>query len=134
MPYAAKVLCRGGCGKPVSSGYCETCKATNARAFERKSSAQRGYGSSWQRYREAYLGDHPVCVDPDKRHPGVLMPATDLDHIQAVSGPDDPRFWDRENHQPLCHGCHSFKTVRENRGFGNAARVGVGKISGGDGA
>lgn len=38
---------------------------------------------------------------------------TDVDHIIPVDGPDDPRFWDPENHQSLCHACHSAKTMAE---------------------
>ena len=44
---------------------------------------------------------------------GRIVPATDVDHIvaRADGGTDD-----RSNLQPLCHACHSRKTVRENGG------------------
>jgi 5-methylcytosine-specific restriction protein A len=45
-------------------------------------------------------------------------PATDVDHVEAVSGPDDPRFWDESNHDAKCHSHHSRKTVRQDGGFG----------------
>jgi 5-methylcytosine-specific restriction enzyme A len=44
--------------------------------------------------------------------------ATDVDHVQAVSGPEDKRFWDHDNHQALCHGCHSYKTATKDGAFG----------------
>lgn len=84
----------------------------------RGSSAARGYGYRWQKYRRQYFAENPICVDPYRRHVGVYETATDLDHIEAVSGPDDPRFWDPTNHQGLCHACHSYKTVREDGGLG----------------
>jgi 5-methylcytosine-specific restriction protein A len=82
----------------------------------RGNSAQRGYGWPWRRYRAAYLLSHPLCVEC--RAEGRLTPAPDVDHTEAVSGPDDPRFWDGANHRGLCHAHHSAKTVREDGGFG----------------
>jgi 5-methylcytosine-specific restriction protein A len=41
------------------------------------------------------------------------------DHIVAVTGPDDPLFWDKTNWQPICHTCHSIKTAKEDGSFGN---------------
>lgn len=39
----------------------------------------------------------------------------DIDHIIPVSGPNDPLFWQRSNHQPLIHGHHSRKTATYDR-------------------
>ena len=41
-----------------------------------------------------------------------------VDHIAPHQG-DDALFWDQTNWQPLCNGCHSAKTAREDGGFGN---------------
>jgi len=65
-----------------------------------------------------YLFEHPICGDPFKRHVGRYEPTTDIDHIVPVTGPDDPLFWREDNHQPLCHACHSYKTATQDGGLG----------------
>jgi len=75
--------------------------------LQRPSSAKRGYGRRWQRYRLTFLASHPMC------NCGCGYPATDVDHIIPVSGPDDQLFWDPDNHQALTHSCHSKKTRAE---------------------
>jgi 5-methylcytosine-specific restriction protein A len=59
---------------------------------------------------------HPVCAG----YPAgsCHAPAEHVDHVEAVDGPDDPRFWDPTCHQPLCASCHSRKTATEDGGFG----------------
>lgn len=90
----------------------------------RGSSTSRGYDYRWQQARAAFLRhpDNVLCKDPDRRHAGVYRLATDVDHIVPHRG-DQVLFWDRSNWQGLCHDCHSFKTAREDGGFG---RMGVG--------
>jgi 5-methylcytosine-specific restriction protein A len=73
-------------------------------------SAARGYGDRWRRYRTAFLS-HPenaCCRHCAAR--GRITPATDVDHVTPITGPNDPLFWDPANHQPLCHRCHAIKT------------------------
>lgn len=77
----------------------------------RPSAARRGYGSRWQAYSKAYLEEHPFCVQ-------CGQPSCQTDHKIPVSGPDDPLFWDPENHQALCRTCHSSKTARQSSGWG----------------
>ena len=105
------------CPELVESGCCpphQVKRQELARAVDRRrgSAASRGYGARWRRYREWFLERHPVCAC------GCEKPATDVDHIVPVSGPDDPRFWDPTNHQALTHECHSAKTATEDGGFG----------------
>jgi 5-methylcytosine-specific restriction enzyme A len=89
----------------------------------RKSSAKRGYGSRWQKYRERYLKANPICVMHDKR--GITVAATVVDHIQqhklsdALESGDAERikaatklFWDPKNHQALCDNCHDSHKKR----------------------
>jgi 5-methylcytosine-specific restriction enzyme A len=59
--------------------------------------------------RATVLGNNPWCVTCQQR--GILEPATDVDHIVPHRG-DPDRFWDRENLQGLCRGCHAAKTGR----------------------
>jgi len=72
----------------------------------RGNSCQRGYGYRWQKYTAWFLTNHPLCEV-------CGLPATDVDHIKPVTGPDDPLFWDEGNHSAKCHSCHSKKTARE---------------------
>jgi 5-methylcytosine-specific restriction protein A len=76
----------------------------------RPSSHKRGYTRRWQAYRLWYLATHPLCATPD-----CHQPAKQVDHVKAVTGPDDPLFWEETNHQALCHSCHSRKTATEDR-------------------
>lgn len=82
---------------------------------ERGTSAQRGYGSRWQKARLTYLRKHPLCVMCAKR--GIVMPATVVDHIIPHKG-DQVLFWDTENNwQSLCKLCHdSTKATMERSG------------------
>ncbi len=106
-----------GCPTTTSGQFCAIHAAEDAqrkqRLDDRPSASKRGYGAKWQRKRKAFLKrpGNELC------HCG--KPATDVDHIEAVDGPQDPLFWDEGNWCPLCHGCHSAKTNRQDGGFGN---------------
>lgn len=73
----------------------------------RRTTAQRGYGSRWQRYARWYLGRNPLCRECERQ--GVTSAATQVDHIRPHRG-DQALFWDVVNHQPLCGRCHAIKT------------------------
>ncbi len=118
MPFAASRPCRGGCGKLVSSGYCETCRDKGRHRDKRPTAARRGYGSRWQKTSKARLISHSLCVDPYKRHRGRIVAATCTDHIEPHRG-DMSLFWDPNNWQSLCDECHSYKTAMEDGGFGH---------------
>lgn len=79
---------------------------------QRGTTAQRGYGYRWQQYRIHYLQANPLCVHCERKE------AKHVDHKVAVSGADDPLFWEQSNHQALCPSCHSRKTIRVDGGFG----------------
>lgn len=104
---------------------------------QRGSSSERGYGSRWQKAREGFLRNNPLCAHHMER--GEIMSATVVDHViphrleEARKSGDAGRIavairllWDRANWQPLCKPCHDAKTAREDGGFG---RVGAGKKS-----
>ena len=86
------------------------------RLQNRGSASARGYGYRWSKVREAFLREHPLCVECMKQ--GRITPATDVDHIIPHRG-DPELMWNPDNYQALCHSCHSRKTAREDRGFGN---------------
>ena len=126
MPRKAKKPCSWpGCPETVliGTGYCEIHKRKKDKEYEarRGTSAERGYGNTrWRKYRKWFLSqrENALCVDCMKE--GRAVPATDVDHIVPVDGPDDPLFWEQTNHQGLCHSHHSSKTAKE-RGFGKAS-------------
>jgi 5-methylcytosine-specific restriction protein A len=53
------------------------------------------------------------CVE---RH-GRVMPSTDADHKHRARDVKD--FFDVNNLQGACHADHSYKTARQDGGFGN---------------
>jgi 5-methylcytosine-specific restriction endonuclease McrA len=80
----------------------------------RRTSAQRGYNSKWQKYRAGYLLSHLYCVQCAKQ--GRRMLASVVDHIVPHRG-DQEKFWDKANHAALCANCHnSYKQRLEKSG------------------
>jgi len=79
-------------------------------------STQRGYDYKWQKARERYLNDHPLCVFCERN--GRTAAAHVVDHIIAHRG-DMALFWDQANWQSLCKPCHdSVKQAEEAAGLG----------------
>ena len=100
-----------GCATLTAERLCETCRKTRGTPT-RATAAKRGYGYRWQKTSRAYLAAHPVCADPDGRHPGRLAAATVTDHVVPHKG-DMALFWEPNNWQPLCASCHARKTLAE---------------------
>jgi 5-methylcytosine-specific restriction endonuclease McrA len=78
-------------------------------AEQRESSSKRGYGSRWQKAREAFLRAHPLCADHLKR--GQVVQASVVDHVTPHRG-DKQLFWDSTNWQSLCKHCHDSHKQR----------------------
>ena len=76
-------------GSPCSDPRCPNLKpcpihgrrAEPAYDQQRGTTAQRGDDARHRRWRELVLAEHPVCVDPDRAHPGVVRASTVADHI-----------------------------------------------------
>lgn len=77
---------------------------------EGMTSTQRGYGYKWQKAREAFLRENPLCVMCTAQ--GVVAVATVVDHITPHRG-DQSLFWRRSNWQSLCSTHHSRDKQRE---------------------
>ncbi|MCP3680309.1 MAG: HNH endonuclease [Gammaproteobacteria bacterium] len=111
MPTRPKLPCRyRGCPKAQEKkGYCvEHEKLIQKRIdSQRGTSSERGYDRTWQRFREAYLWSHPLCVEcgTGKR--------LHVDHKVPLSQGGDK--FNESNLQTLCHRCHTAKTMRENK-------------------
>lgn len=118
MPRRPKRMCTWpGCRRLVHGSRCSehVKRARRESDRQRPSASRRGYGRRWQRYARWFLAEHPICVKCGE-------PSEQVDHIQAVSGPDDPLFWDPSNHQGLCAPCHSGKTRLERSGDSGEGR------------
>lgn len=106
-----------GCPNIVERGrFCDEHARPRSQDYDaqRGTASQRGYGATWRRLREMFLRAHPVCADPDRRHPNRIEVATDVDHI--VPKPEGEDEWN--NLQALCHACHSHKTSKQSSGWG----------------
>ena len=119
-----------GCGVLSNSTYCEkhTKVVEEIKKLERRdydqyrgSASSRGYSYRWSKYAKQFLQEFPLCAACLKV--GIVELAQCVDHIKAVSGADDPLFWDKKNHQSLSNKCHSSKTALENGGLGNVKKV-----------
>ena len=99
---------------PGTDPYCPAHRRTRNQAYDktRPTAGDRGYGERWRRYRVFYLKRHPICVC------GCGRPARVVDHIEPVTGPQDPKFWDPTNHQALTVQCHNRKTAQDGRRSG----------------
>ncbi|MCC7423783.1 MAG: HNH endonuclease [Planctomycetaceae bacterium] len=95
---------------------------TRRRPDRRPTAAARGYGSRWSRYRRTLLSRPENALCGRCRAAGRTRAATDVDHIDPVESAEDPRFWDPDNHQALCHRCHSIKTNTTDRDKGRRKR------------
>jgi 5-methylcytosine-specific restriction protein A len=102
-----------GCPNLTTERFCVEHKKAESKRYdnERGTSTQRGYSYRWQKYRRHFLSKYPLCKHCETE--GRVTPATDVDHIKAVSGPNDSLFWAPDNHESLCHACHSAKTMIE---------------------
>lgn len=121
-----KTGCKGyGCLELVESGelYCADCRPAGE---DRPSSAARGYGRRWRRFRAWYLDRFPKCVGPGmgrRLEDGSLEAsscpardfATEVDHLDG-EGPLGPRGFDPTNMAGRCKSCHSTRTAREQKG------------------
>ena len=78
----------------------------------RGSAGERGYGWTWQKFRDRFLKDHPLCVYC--MNEGRPVQATVVDHIAPHRG-DMELFWKQGNHQSLCATHHNSIKQREEK-------------------
>lgn len=85
-----------------------------------KTTAQRGYGSRWQKARATFLSrpENVLCRMCSER--GLMVLATVVDHVIPHRG-DQALFWDTSNWQPLCRRCHDGRKQAEERRVAAAA-------------
>ena len=108
MPDAPVRLC--ACGRYVQGGRCPACRrAPRLRGGPRA----RGYDRRWERLRDQYRAQHPLCELCLAR--GLYVPMRDVDHKIPFRSLDDPRRLDSDNLQSLCAACHKQKTDEDFR-------------------
>lgn len=104
MPIKPKRPCRQpGCPNLSDDVYCEVHRIL----YARENATVRGYDTRWRAARKRYLRGHPLCLECQRN--GRTRPATVVDHVLPHRGNED-LFWDQNNWQPLCKGCHDKKT------------------------
>jgi 5-methylcytosine-specific restriction protein A len=69
----------------------------------KEGSTARGYGYAWQKARDGFLREYPLCVLC--RAEGRTTAADVVDHTIPHRG-DQWLFWDRNNWRPLCKPHH----------------------------
>jgi 5-methylcytosine-specific restriction endonuclease McrA len=75
----------------------------------------------WRKLRKWFLSINPLCVICLKM--GRETPATIVDHKKPHKG-NYELFWDQDNWQSLCAGCHSaVKQQQERSGYSQACGV-----------
>lgn len=108
MPDRAPRIC--ACGYRIAPG--EACPCERGRAADRKrrhdqkrpSAGARGYDRKWRMERARFLRTFPFCAMCGKK-------AHLVDHVVPHKG-DSRLFWDTNNWQALCSGCHSQRKQR----------------------
>ena len=118
MPSKALKFCsHAGCHELTTERFCETHreehelidKAKNAKYEKaRGTSTERGYTTQWQKYAKHFLRQ-PENVMCKLHLKGCTGLAECVDHIDPPDNKDDPRFWDKTNHQAACIHCNSVK-------------------------
>jgi len=98
-----------GCGVLVDRGRCRK-HANRVRDQIYAALAHRWYRSArWQALRLDVIRDEPFCRSCRAR--GLKVLTVDVDHIRKHEG-NPALFFDRDNLQGLCKGCHAIKTKR----------------------
>lgn len=117
MPERIKKPCaKIGCPNITTKQYCNehmhlVKDALKAYDKQRGSAYKRGYTKEWSRQAKAFLAlpNNQFCK---LRLKGCTGLAECPDHIIPVTGPDDPRFYDKTNWQASCNHCNRLKGNR----------------------
>lgn len=120
MPSRPKHPCGyPGCPELTNERYCEAHSKQVQQRYdkERGTAHERGYTSRWRRYSIWFLSkpENQFCKLQIK---GCTNISKCVDHIDPPDGPDDPRFWDPNNHQAACIHCNSVKGRKIIKGEG----------------
>jgi 5-methylcytosine-specific restriction protein A len=109
------------CARPGCRALIRIGSFCDAHRPARPSARAQGYNARWDRYSKDFLRRNPFCVDPFRRHPGHLVPATVTGHKQAHRG-NEALLWDTANHYALCSACNAYQCAKFEGGFGRASQ------------
>ena len=70
---------------------------------------ERGYDTAWDKTRNAYIEENPVCELCLQKKVKEIKKAEQVDHIIPFKGFDDPLRLDWSNLQSVCVPCHRRK-------------------------
>ena len=90
------------------------------------------YGYRWQKSREAFLREHPLCRMCESRTPPRLTLGTVVDHIIPHKG-DAAKFWDQSGLESLCKRCHDSASKARTAPARSSRRSGLMAIPSSDG-
>jgi len=96
----------------TNDGYCRIHRIKIDRLYnqQRGTPSERGYDTTWNKVRKAYLSKHPLCESCNKEH--RITPAAHVHHVQDISKRPDLRL-DYDNLMSLCKPCHTKITFKE---------------------
>lgn len=84
---------------------------------DRPSAHKRGYDWTWRKIRLAVLASEPLCRPCAAE--GLTVEAVHVDHdVPLEAGGTN----DLSNLVPMCHSCHSRKTVLQDGGLGHSPK------------
>jgi 5-methylcytosine-specific restriction protein A len=116
MPIQSKRECpHPGCRTLTRGGTCEKHKVAPWQGAQRApdtrgNASSRGYDYQWQRLRDVYIRNNPVCEIQTHCSNG---PAIEVDHIRELS--QGGARLDQDNLQSTCRRCHWHKTQAASR-------------------
>ena len=106
-----KVCSHQGCRTLTRSGRCEKHgKRDRSNEQYRGTAASRGYDYAWQKARDSYIRENPLCIYHLLRD--EIRAAECVDHIIPHRGSRE-LFWDYDNWCSLCGDCHGWKSWQE---------------------
>jgi len=116
MPVKPLKPCRQpGCSALVAGSYCDKHKRQTQMEYDhqRGTASRRGYDGRWQKYSKWFLRQPGNQICKLRLDSGCTLVAKCVDHITPPAGPNDPLFWDPDNHQASCIHCNSVKGKRK---------------------
>lgn len=102
----------------AANGFCEEhqyifSEKMRLRNDRRQPSRKRGYTSRWDKYSKWFLQQPGNQLCALRLDDSCAIIAQCVDHIDPPDGANDPKFWDKNNHQPACIHCNSVKNHKK---------------------
>lgn len=100
-----------GCGKRITKDDKGRCSEHKRRYQSYRKNKAQQYGHQWRKTRKAFLERYPICARC-AMIAGQVIPADVVDHMEYLTdNSDHTQIHCFDNLAPLCHSCHSLKTV-----------------------